>query len=191
MNHRRVLQISIPILLCLCVVLPAAGAITVTGISPSTGINNDYVFIDDLSGTGLPTLPSVVLNRTGEGNITAVGATYVSPTKLTCFLNLAGAEAGQWNVVVINTTSGEEGIKPNGFTVMNPVPTLTDITPDSGYIGSAYPGVELTGTNFLIDGADPVVNLTMAGKEFLFLRCREDAIFCNCQPPTVQILNSG
>lgn len=41
MNHRKVLQISIPILVCLCLMLPATGAITVTDIDPSTGINAD------------------------------------------------------------------------------------------------------------------------------------------------------
>jgi PKD repeat protein len=163
MNHRRVLQITIPILLCLCVVLPAAGAITVSGISPSTGINNNYVFIDDLSGTGFPSSPSVVLNRTGESNITAVGATYVSSTKLTCFLNIAGAQAGQWNVVVINITSGEEGVLPNGFTVMNPAPTLTSITPDSGYNNGVVSITDLAGTNFLTTGTT-VVNLTKTGE---------------------------
>jgi len=164
MNHRKVLQISIPILLCMCVMFPAVGAITVSGINPPSWVNTGYVFIDDLSGTDFPASPSVVLNRTGEGNITSVGATFVSPTKLTCFLDLNGAAAGQWNVVVINTTSGEEGVYANGFTVTNPAPTLTDITPDSGYIGSTYEDVELTGTNFLTDGA-PGVNLTLAGEE--------------------------
>jgi len=163
MNHRKVLQISIPILLCLCVVLPAAGAITVSGISPSTGINTGYLFIDDLSGTELPSTPSVVLNRAGESNITAVGATYVSSTKLTCFLNLAGAKAGQWNVVVINTTSAEEGVLPNGFTVMNPAPTLTSITPDSGYNNAVVSITDLAGTNFLTTGSTKV-NLTKAGE---------------------------
>ncbi|HPQ75772.1 MAG TPA: PKD domain-containing protein [Methanoregulaceae archaeon] len=168
MNHRKVLQISIPILVCLCLMLPATGAITVTDIDPSTGINADgYVFINEVTGTDFPGAPgaaSVLLNRAGEDNITAPWVNYVSPTWLTCAFDLDGAEAGQWNVVVRNTTSGEEGVYANGFTVTNPAPTLTDITPDSGYIGSTYEDVELTGTNFLTDGT-PGVNLTLAGEE--------------------------
>jgi PKD repeat protein len=161
MNHRKVLQISIPILLCMCVMFPAAGAITVSGINPPSGENTGYVFIDDLSGTDFPTSPEVVLNRAGE-NITSVGATYVSPTKLTCFLDLTGAEAGQWNVVVRNTTSGEEGVYANGFTVTNPAPALTDIAPYSGYVGDTVVITDLAGTNFLTTGI-PGVNLTRTG----------------------------
>ena len=166
MDHKRLLQISIPILLCLCIVLPVAGAINVTGISPVSGINTGYLFIDNLSGTGFPVYPtpvSVVLNKTGDANVTALGVTYVSSTKLTCFLDLTGETAGQWNVVVINLTSGEEGSLPNGFSVMNPAPTLTGITPNTGYNNDTVFITNLAGTNFLTTGTT-IVNLTKSGE---------------------------
>ncbi|MCX6689907.1 MAG: hypothetical protein NTZ39_09520, partial [Methanoregula sp.] len=135
---------------------------TVTGITPSTGVNTTTVPITNLAGTNFLSGASVNLTKTGESNITATGVTMVDSTNITCTFNLAGKTVGLWNVTVINP-DGQQGSLVGGFTVTNttPAPTVTGITPSTGVNTTTVPITNLAGTNFL-SGAQ--VNLTKTGE---------------------------
>ncbi len=104
---------------------------TVSGITPNTGASGTTVSITNLAGTGFLAGATVKLTKSGSTDINASSVTVVSPTQITCSFNLAGAATGQWNVVVTNPDS-QFGTLSNGFTVTNPAPTVSGITPSTG-----------------------------------------------------------
>ncbi|HOT03148.1 MAG TPA: PKD domain-containing protein [Methanolinea sp.] len=132
MKCEKGLQIAIPMVLCLLLVLPASAALGVNGITPSSERNTGTVYIDNLSGTDFPDQGSlqVALNRTGYEEIAGQFVTVVSETRATCVFDLLDKEAGDWNVTVTNTTSGQKVISPVIFTVRNLPPVVTAIDPD-------------------------------------------------------------
>ncbi|MBI5584163.1 MAG: LamG domain-containing protein, partial [Deltaproteobacteria bacterium] len=143
-------------------VTTANQAPTVTGITPSNGLNNNSALsITNLAGTNFLTGATVKLTRSGQSDINATGVTVVSPTQITCTFNLVGAAAGLWNVVVTNPDA-QSATLANGFTIANPAPTLTTITPNNGLNNnSALSITNLAGTRFL-PGA--TVKLTRGGQ---------------------------
>ncbi|MCQ8894126.1 MAG: PKD domain-containing protein [Methanolinea sp.] len=159
MTSERGLQIVIALLLCLFLAIPSSAALGITGINPSSGLNTGTVFITNLSGTDFPDQDyvSVSLNRTGQDNITGQYVTVVTPTRITCVFDLTGRKAGLWDVVVINTTSGESAVLPDRFQVENPDPQVTSITPTSGENDDWVEITDLAGSNFL---PNVTVNLT-------------------------------
>ncbi len=160
MTSERGLQIVIAILVCLSLVLPASAALGIGGIDPSWGLNTQSDrYISNLSGTDFPGQDevTVALSMSGEENITGKYVTVVSPTRITCVLNLTGRKAGQWDVTVINTTSGETAVLPKGFSVENPAPEVTSITPTSGENDDWVEITNLAGNYFL---PNVTVNLT-------------------------------
>jgi len=161
MTSERGLQIVITILLCITLALPVSAALGIVGINPSRGLNNQSdLYISNLSGTDFPGQEEVLvfLSRSGEENITGRYVTVVSPTRITCVLDLSGKRAGPWDVNVINTTSGERAVLEGGFTIENPDPQVTGINPASGENDDWVEITDLSGSNFL---PNATVNLTM------------------------------
>jgi len=156
MNRKGVIHTVLLMLAVTLLVLPVSGAFEVTGIIPGQGLNNETVFISNLSGTDLPVDASVNLTLAGQDNITGKFVFWESATRITCLLDLAGTKAGVWDVVVVNNTDGSEAVLSPGFTVKNPEPTLTGIDPDTGITGELVPAT-ITGTGFLLNAT---VNLT-------------------------------
>ncbi len=89
---------------------------TVTSITPSSGANAGAVHITDLAGSGFCYGAAVSLRRAGLPDIAATDVTVVSGVSITCSFDLAGAQPGAWDVVVINA-DGQSGALPGGFTV--------------------------------------------------------------------------
>jgi hypothetical protein len=134
------------------------GAPGVTGITPPTGINATGIAITDLAGSSFTIYGTTVvrLMRAGHANITATGVTVVSPAQITCTLPVTHAEAGAWDVVVVNP-DGQEGVLPGGFTITGVFPTPVPTTPvpippvpvptynqyDTGSGGSDFPSSSL------------------------------------------------
>jgi PKD repeat protein len=133
---------------------------TVTGIVPNQSTTGTTVVITNLTGANFQSGAAVVLNRLGSTNITATDVTVVSPTQIMCSFDLTGASAGQWNVIVTNP-DGKSGSLPNGFTILDPAPTVTSITPNSGGRGTTVEITALTGTGFK---GGTTVKLTRDGK---------------------------
>jgi len=139
-----------------------APAPTVTGITPSSGVNTGTVHITNLAGTNFQSGATVKLTKSGQSDINATNVTVVSPSQITCDFDLTGAATGQWNVVVRNPDS-QTGQLDNGFTVnASPTaPTVTGITPASGVNTGTVHITNLAGTNFQ-SGA--TVKLTKSGQ---------------------------
>jgi hypothetical protein len=150
--------------------LPVAQTAPVpAGITPDTGTNATSIAVTNLSGSSFtihgPT--TVILVRAGQASITATGVTVVSPAQITCTLPIAGAEAGAWDVVVVNP-DGQEGVLPGGFMVTAAAPTVTSITPATGVNTTSVSITNLAGSWFQ-DGAAVVLmraghtNITATG----------------------------
>ncbi|OPX62173.1 MAG: hypothetical protein A4E34_00618 [Methanoregula sp. PtaU1.Bin006] len=142
--------------------LPVAqGAPAITGITPNTGVNSTGIAITNLAGSSFTIHGTTVvrLMRAGHTNITATGVTIVSPSQINCTLPIAGAEAGAWDVVVINPDE-REAVLPGAFTVTPAAPVISGITPNTGLNVSAIAITNLAGSGFL---SGPAVRLVRAG----------------------------
>jgi hypothetical protein len=96
--------------------MSSGSAPTVTGITPSGGINTGTVHITDLAGSNFQSGATVKLAKSGQPDINATNVTVVSASKITCDFDLNGVATGGWNVVVTNPDA-QTGALPNGFTV--------------------------------------------------------------------------
>jgi hypothetical protein len=130
----------------------------VSSIVPNTGLNITTISITNLAGTNFLSGATVKLNRTGYADIAGTSVTVVSPTQITCTFDLTGKTAGLWNVAVINV-DGQSGVLANGFTIINPPPTVTSIIPATGLNTTTISITNLAGTNFL-SGATVKLNRT-------------------------------
>ncbi len=119
---------------------------TLTGILPGSG-NRLQTLDVVLIGTNFISGASSVSFGTG---ITVNTTTVNSNTQITVNITITGAAAtGPRNVSVTNAQpGGGTATLTNGFTVNNPVPTLTGISPTSGNWGDTL-NVVFTGTNFI------------------------------------------
>ena len=149
MNMKGVLNIAMMMLAATLLVLPVSGAFAVTGISPDRGFNTGLVFVNNLSGTDLPTDVSVNLTMLEQPNITGQFITWVDSTRISCVFDLNGKLAGDRTVVVVNNTDRSEAIlEGKMFSVENLPPSITDITPDSGINNQTDLAISLAGNNF-------------------------------------------
>lgn len=129
---------------------------TVLGdIDPDFGAQGDVVPVS-LTGTGLSgTIVTVAISGAG---VTASAVTD-SATEVTAnFTITGGATPGTRNVTV--TVDGVTSNSVPFEIIDNTAPTIQDITPSTGYQGSAVPFI-ITGTQ--LDGGSPVVNVSGTG----------------------------
>ncbi len=116
---------------------------TLTSISPATAAAGAAAQTLTLTGTNFLAGSTVTLAGTG------VTATLVSSTQLTIPLTAANqATAGTFPVVVTNPTPGGGSTAAINFTVTEPAPTVTSLSPASAPVGSAAQVLTVTGTNF-------------------------------------------
>ncbi len=119
---------------------------TITSAAPNAG-NRLQTLNVVLTGTGYAT--GVTSVSFGAG-ITVNSTTINSATQLTANITITPAAAtGPRNVQVTNAApGGGTATLTNGFTVNNPLPTLTGAAPNTGALGQTM-DVVLTGTNFI------------------------------------------
>jgi hypothetical protein len=99
------------------VTITVLNPLRITGISPPNGFTNTIVDIKNLQGSGFVSTTKVNLTRQNPAvDIGADTIVVVSPTKITCTFNLAGAQPGYWNVTVTNP-DGRWDTLINGFLV--------------------------------------------------------------------------
>ncbi len=99
----------------------------VNSITPSSGQAGATVTITNLSGMYFETGSSPVVRlQKGSSTITATSVNVISSSQIQCTFSLAGAETGQWNVVVVNQ-EGVAGVGTNLFTVL-PGPLTASFT---------------------------------------------------------------
>jgi hypothetical protein len=91
------------------VIIKVVNPVSITGISPPNGVTNTIVDIKNLAGSGF--VSGIKVNLTRQDPVRDIGASniiIVSPTKITCTFNLAGAQEGNWNVTVTNSDGGRD-----------------------------------------------------------------------------------
>lgn len=138
---------------------PTPSAPTVSGITPSGGNAGTTVGITSITGANFVSGATVKLTLSGYADISVSGSTVSSPTQITGgTVNLAGAAAGQWNVVVTNPDL-QSGSLSNGFAVTNAAPSVSSIAPPAATRGTTVSITHLAGTGFL-SGATVRLNRT-------------------------------
>ena len=133
--------------------------LTVTGITPNSGIQDYSVTVTNLAGSGFETLATVRLNSLSYPDIPATGVVVVNQNQIICAFDLTGAPSGTRNVVVTNT-DGREGMLVNGFTITANAPAITGISPNTGMQGTVVSGINLAGRGFQNNAR---INLTRSG----------------------------
>jgi hypothetical protein len=139
-------MIGIVLVLSLSVPVSAANPPSISSIHPAYGYNGASVKGVVITGTGFnltSSLGKVRLRMSGETNITAT-ITASSTTSLTCTFPLSGAQAGAWDVVVVNRDFKED-VLSDGFTIKNAI-TLTSISPSSAQTNNDAVTVTVVGT---------------------------------------------
>ncbi len=89
---------------------------SILGIDPSYGKNIAPIHINRIIGLNFGTRMSVELKKSGESNIVATNVTVVSPSELNCDLNIVGAKAGKWDVLISKESEGAS-VLPNAFEI--------------------------------------------------------------------------
>lgn len=170
---------------------------SVSGITPSVGTAGSTVSITNLAGANFQNGATVRLTRSGYPDIAGTAVSFVSATQLTCTFNLAGATAGQWNVVVTNPDGKSSPPLTNGFTVSNSPPTVTAISPATAYSGIPVQIDSISGTNFLsgatvqlVRGTDTITATNVTVVSSSRISCTVDLLGAATGPWDVRITNS-
>ena len=126
---------------------PAAGAPTLTSLSPNQGVRARTVAVT-LTGTNFVAGATTV--TVSGGGVTVNTVTVGSATSLTANFVLDPAAAEGPRTVTVTTAAGTSGAQTFTVTVPLPpgTPTLTSVSPNQGVPGSTV-AVTLTGTNFV------------------------------------------
>lgn len=164
---KATLKLSIAVLIGIMILwfshLPsyAQSALTVTGVTPNSGVTGTTVNITNLTGTDFLLGATVNLTKSGRPDITAASVVVASSTQITCTFHLTGAVTGQWNVVVTNPDT-LSGTLTNGFTVTNPTSldgdwmfTISGAYNDKGAAAINFAGSEISGSGFLFSLSGP------------------------------------
>jgi hypothetical protein len=118
--------------------------VTVTAVTPSTAIVGASDTSIALTGTGFVSGSAVSFNGT------AIRTTVTSNTALTATVPAASlTTTGAFPVAVTNPAPGGGVSLPVTFTVGNPEPTITTLTPPSAIAGSPPVLVRIDGTGFV------------------------------------------
>jgi subtilase family serine protease len=118
------------------------GAPTLTGLSPSSVTAGGPAFTLTVNGTGFVTGATI----SASGNV--LTTTYVSSTQVTAAIPAAYiASAGTASITVANPGSAASNALT--FTINNPTPVLSSISPNSATHGSNSVTITLTGSGFV------------------------------------------
>jgi hypothetical protein len=115
-----------------------------TSLSPSSVTAGGAAFTLTVTGTHFVSTSTVKWNGTG------LTTTYVSATKLTASVPASDiATAGTPSVTVVNPTPGGGASSGLTFTINNPKPKATSLSPSSATAGGAAFTLTVKGTNFV------------------------------------------
>ncbi len=138
------------------ITIDSTPAPTVSAITPSSGKNNSTTVSVTITGTNYKktdgsdfdsvsaTIGGTALTNVTIDNSTTISATYAIQNKT----------AGQYDISVTTDYGSCEAPLSNGFTVSNPAPTVTSVSPGSGANDSSK-NITITGTGFLSTGTLP------------------------------------
>ena len=116
----------------------------ITSLSPTSATAGGAAFTLTVNGTGFVSGATVSFN--GNNKTT----TFVSATQVTAAITPADiATAGSFNVAVTNPAPGGGASGNSPFTVNNPLPTITTLSPTSAIVGGAAFTLTVNGTKFV------------------------------------------
>ncbi|HXW16058.1 MAG TPA: IPT/TIG domain-containing protein, partial [Terriglobia bacterium] len=116
----------------------------VTTISPTSATSGAAKQTLTINGTNFLSSSTVTYNSVAHA------PTFVNSTQLTISLSASDqATAGNYAVVVTNPSPGGGDSNTVNFTVNNPVPSISSISPASVMSGAAAQALTINGTNFL------------------------------------------
>jgi hypothetical protein len=134
---------------------------TITSLSPTSATAGAAAFTLTVNGTNFNA--SSIVNFNGAAKTT----TFVSATQITAAIAAADiTTAGTKPVTVTNPAPGGGTTAASNFTVNNPVPTITTLSPTGATAGGAAFTLTVNGTNF---NASSVVNFNGAAKTTTFV----------------------
>ncbi len=117
---------------------------TITSLSPTSGTKGGTAFTLTVNGTGFVSTSVVNFNSAAKTT------TFVSATQITASITAGDiAAAGTINVTVTNLAPGGGTSGISTFTVNNPVPAITSLSPASAIAGGAAFTLTVNGTNFV------------------------------------------
>lgn len=117
---------------------------TLASIAPTSATAGSAPLQITATGTGF--FPASQITFDGA----AAATTYVSDTQLKATLSAAQlASAGTINVRVVTPTPGGGTSTAIAFTINNPAPTITSVSPSAVAVGAPDTNVILTGTNYV------------------------------------------
>ena len=116
----------------------------ITSLSPDAGVNNASLLFT-INGSGFR--PKAVVTITNNSTTKTVLSTSLTSGQITCTLPLTGLSIGLYNVTVRNT-DGSSDTWVNGFTITNPVPSITTLSPGSGF-NTGTVAIAISGTRFV------------------------------------------
>lgn len=124
-------------------VTPIGSYPEIHNFTPNTGLNNNTVTVT-INGTNFRSGAKVTITN-GTVNRTAV-PTFVTDVQIQCPMPLIGLPYGIYNLTALNS-DGSDFTIPGAFTIMNPAPVITGITPAKAF-NTSLVQVRITGTNF-------------------------------------------
>lgn len=117
---------------------------TVTSILPSSTLVNSGAFTLTVTGTNF--INNSTVNWNGNGRVT----TFVSATQLTAVISATDlTQAGTFPITVTNPAPGGGTSNSVNFTVTNPAPQLTSLSPGAAIVNSNAITLTLTGSGFV------------------------------------------
>lgn len=142
-------------------------SVTLSSITPNSGVVNTSVPITDLAGNGFLSTATLRLKRTGYNDILGTGVTVVSATKITGTFNLNLQTPGTYDVCVLN-----DGTTPTcglAFTINSVASTANgsinvQSTPTSSkvFLNNVYQGYTPMTIYNLTAGSTPLVTVRRA-----------------------------
>ena len=117
---------------------------TITSLSPTGATVGGAAFTLTVNGTGFLSGAAVTFN--GNSRVT----TFVSATQITAAITVADiATAGTFNVTVTNPAPTAGPSAAQTFSVNNPLPAITSLSPTTATAGGAAFTLTVNGTNFV------------------------------------------
>jgi hypothetical protein len=124
--------------------IPSGPAPVISGITPNVGTIGSSVDISNIAGRNFQPGATVKLFDAG-GSVFLASNVLATDTKITCAFYLSGASGGKADIVVINP-DGQSVTLTDGFTINEPGPIITAVSPYEGSIGQILP-LSITGSN--------------------------------------------
>lgn len=123
----------------------------ITSFTPVESLNTEVVNMT-IDGDKFDQSAVVKLSRPGEADIYATEVKVESEKKISCKFDLKDKTSGKWDLVVANidrlTKREKKDSISEGFSIENPAPTITKISPNQGLNSGVVQIDDLSGTNF-------------------------------------------